>query len=278
MIFALDIRNGCCWKARPDQIATERDFYLLDAPAFEPDFLEKSLAEIESGQAPVVQKIRETRRLPTDDDEVDCLLNFIAITAARVPKIRRILVRPLIESARGFLRMSLESRGQFADTSKPSDRVTQADYEELRACVEAGDYELDFDPVTHFKGFHYATGLFLKWVAKQAWTLMIAAEDAPDFVFTDCPVIFLHDRETWKGLGAQPELMPTDTIMPLSRRLLLSGMTGRWAILPPTPASAELVGCFNALGVHWAERYIFSSDGQINLGRGSSFKCDQPLR
>lgn len=265
-IHTLDLSNGRSWKKIPKEIAVQRDFYAAELEGFDFVEMERGLAKVEGWIAPVVKAVRDDLALPSDNLKLDYLINFVATTAVRVPKVRKILAQPLISVSQQILRSMVATPEAFrhhqeyllAHGMEPLDS-----YEESKAFVESADYTLDADPATHLQNLILGTERMLTWLANHAWTLTIAAESAPDFVLSDAPVSLIYDAKHWRGVGLSPKNEPTEIVMPLSRRLLLFGLAGRRCVLPNLVADADRVAAFNTFTLSNAERFVYSSDGNI---------------
>jgi hypothetical protein len=74
--------------AATDNVALEGNFNTIDVEGFEPDFFEKSVAQVESELAPTLERVIESQSLQTNADDYAIVLNFITMLALRNPRQR----------------------------------------------------------------------------------------------------------------------------------------------------------------------------------------------
>src|SRR5437764_8841530 len=95
ILHVLDKRLRRTWKARPRGVGFEEDFYSIDATAPGADgddaVIEKKLSVLEGKWSAALKSTIDNRRLPQDDDTLGDLYQFIAFTAIRGVRIRRII-------------------------------------------------------------------------------------------------------------------------------------------------------------------------------------------
>src|SRR5438552_1750241 len=77
IVHVFDQPRGLHYKGKPDSVGSERDFYGIHAPAVDPQELERSLSELESELAPVLQRVIKARR-PSSPYELGELLSLVA--------------------------------------------------------------------------------------------------------------------------------------------------------------------------------------------------------
>src|SRR5713101_4902026 len=85
-LWVLDQSEAKQWRARPAEIAHQRDFYRVDLPGVAPDSIERAFSIFEARAAPIVKRVIDTRHLPSGEDFV-VLLNLIAWIAVKIPGV-----------------------------------------------------------------------------------------------------------------------------------------------------------------------------------------------
>jgi Protein of unknown function (DUF4238) len=86
-LWVTDLRRSKQWPSDPIKSGRRRDFYRRSDKQNDPLLVEANLAKIEDIIAPVLKRLDNERRLPFKD-ELEGLLQFMAIQWARVPAFR----------------------------------------------------------------------------------------------------------------------------------------------------------------------------------------------
>jgi len=89
-LHVLDLASGKQWQASPEDVACERDFYMLEFGGDEAVAFEKTLGEIEGRAAPVISQIIQSGTVP-EGEEYKHLIDFLGVTALRVPGVLNML-------------------------------------------------------------------------------------------------------------------------------------------------------------------------------------------
>jgi len=216
------------WPATPRTAGYVNDFYTVDlGPGVDPTGFESQvLARIEAEASRVIRTAIETERLPERPD-FDVLLNFVALMAARTPRIRGLVsqvtdlfvkaqVQSLIatdEGWRQFRKWCLESGVQQSDEEA----------EQMRQFILSGEYDVDLDQTSHVQKIVELVNATLPLLAQRRWSLGIAAPGVPDFVCSDAPVSGAPTDRF--GPGDEMHLANQHILlsMPLTRRAMLWG-------------------------------------------------------
>ena len=90
-LFVLDKDSGKQWKAKPENVAHQRDFYRVEIPGVKPDIFENALSKIETQASIIIKNIISSEALPDKESEdfLD-LINLVALMTARIPRIRSV--------------------------------------------------------------------------------------------------------------------------------------------------------------------------------------------
>lgn len=148
-LWEVDVLTGAVRPQPPKRAATERDYYSFIDPsgALNHD-VETMLSAVESRAAPVVTKLRYTRRDLTSEERSAVAL-FVAFLMVRVPAIRTYLEVALGRMGESKLRLAARHPEHFKRTMKArlaaagKERVSDAEIEET--------WRLSVDPAKHFE-------------------------------------------------------------------------------------------------------------------------------
>lgn len=252
------------WRTRPRNVAHERDYYRVEQEGVPPDALEKAFGVVEGQLAPVLQRIA-TGRKPPEGADLAHALRFIAMLAMRVPSGREVIDRNAAAMAKFMMRFAASNPRYFAQSVeelKQAGRLPQdVDAEKMRQfALDDSRYTTSVVPSSTLGTMVDLIDSLPPVLAERQWSLVVAKEEAPDFVCTDRPVALVAIEPTsprFLGFG-QPW---TEVSMPLSRRATLVGSFQIEARL--VEADAILVGFFNQRMLDLAERFVFSPTDEI---------------
>ena len=103
----------------------------------------------------------------------------------------------------------------------------------------------------------------LNAAAPMSLALCVASQWAPSFVLTDNPVVRIVDLGESIRLRRADHRLPTEIIMPLSRRMLLLGLLGPRDCRTKLQFAGHDIPGWNTLILARAERFIYTADGKI---------------
>jgi hypothetical protein len=266
-LFVIDFETRKQWPARPKDVANERDFYRVEIAGEKPTIIEDAFAQgIESATAPIVDVINSRRALPKGED-LSTLLRFITLLALRGPLWRKTMIKGLNDLSHGIWSAVLSSREAFeAAVRKIPDGETLlkgTTYEEMKSFIQDTSFDSDTP-----ENRNWYVGQTIKLVdtafpffADRTWSLLVAPEDAPDFVCTDNPVALsstIHRPPMFPPGFASMDSVIT---VPLGRRILMRGIFGgRSAAIS---VDARTVAGLNSLAIMQGVRFTYSSSGEI---------------
>jgi hypothetical protein len=228
MLHVFDHRRGRRYRARPRQVARERDFYRIEVPGEDRNVIEKELSRLEGALAPTLSRVTETDAVRYED--IADLLSFASMVHVRG---RRGLERV-------YLGLEDRMRSGLEDDSLPPDEwerivdahrregtdatMTALTYEEARRRVVAGDAwspiapkELVLDLLPDMQR------ALLDALVPHHWSLAVAKPDAGEFKCSDSPLTWSRVEPWEPGFKEDESLDNLDlTVMfPLNKKLAL---------------------------------------------------------
>lgn len=266
-LWVHDKKSKKHWKEKPAKVARERDFYRIEMPDVQPDFVEKEFSKFEKLASSVIRDIQHTDSMPGRESFL-LLMNLIAMMATRVPGFRQSLSKPLKEIGEKILRMIVYSSDHFKDfvdncKRHGIDSIDMTSYEFLKKQVEDGELELDVNP-------EWLTGLQLESyefvlpeLLRRNWTLAINDNPGTHFITSDRPAVLMSLKPMMKFDSpgfADPD---TELIFPLNKKYAMLGrFEGYTQIVKPT---GRQVIALNTAIYFYSDRYVYSDSENITL-------------
>lgn len=261
LLWVHDREENKVWTARPKKVAHIRDYYRVEADDLEPDVLEKAFATFESEAAEALRRLVRARQVPAGDD-LAIALNFVTLMVVRVPGFRDLIVGNLERLRRHKARSIVASPEVYRSVTERMalngfEPPAGVGYDQMRAFIMNDEYAVRFDQ-TYVLQLSLELGeCLLPHLAARRWSLVVAKEEAEDFICSDQPVALVPtspEAPPFLGFG----LACTEVSLPLSRRATLIGHYEGEPML--VEADSTLVGEFNHRTLSCAERFIFSPD------------------
>lgn len=248
-LFVFDQSRVKSWPSTPDGAAHKRDFYAVDlGPDTHPATFEaKVMSEIDGKFSSVVRKTTSEKRIPKGEDLVT-LLNFVASSMARTPRIRKLVdqvyghvanehMKALISTEEGwntFLALSPGVRTEFSN--EELERYRQAILDDsFDIAVDSTSDKLHYNTWQVQELINLVDGA-LPLLAERNWSLGVAIDQTPDLVCSDTPVSLAINKDFGDSDTAHLANKRTTVFMPLSRRAALIGSYEKW---PPTFQMSE---------------------------------------
>ncbi|HEY8390842.1 MAG TPA: DUF4238 domain-containing protein [Clostridia bacterium] len=259
-IWVLDQKNGKQWRAKAHNVAYQNDFYTLDIPETEPESIEKEFSFLEGQAASVIKTIINTKSIPTGES-YNVLMNFIALTIARVPSTRKTLEEPFMKISEKILKIALASPERYHTLmerlKKKGYDISDAPYDSMLDFLRKKEYELEFNNTFHIQNLLIVMDSVLPYLVNRNWVLVEATEAY--FICSDRPVTlhWTNPRDSFYGPGFG--MKETNVIFPVNKNLLL---LGRFEEIKKnhTKISREGVAWLNSLTLMQAMQYIFSPE------------------
>ncbi len=225
-LHVLDQTSGKQWRARPGELAHQRDFYRVELPDTDPNVFEKTFGVFEGQVADVLRRLFDSGR-PPEGEDFSNLLFFIALMSVRIPRSRAQISKFINEIATNMAQMSVSSPERWEATKTRMLEAGHAEfaemtYEEAKETFRPGRGTYDFHQTWHVGIVLERAKAIFPTLADRQWTIFRSDDEAGDFICSDYPasLVWADGRDGFypPGHGA----VETEISLPLSRS---------WAIL-----------------------------------------------
>ena len=194
-IHVIDVVRRRTCERNTRSIAMQRDFNRINIEGHAIDEIESHLSDIEGKAATVLRDIAQNARLPQNGD-MNVLVVFVGILAVNNPQVREALCNIDQETARQNMQAMVESRETYDSRMSELGIENPIEYEAVRTFVESEEYTISVeDP-----GGYYLACVFvalydfvLPLFNNMQWSLLIAEDNAGDFITSDRPVILFRN-------------------------------------------------------------------------------------
>ena len=227
MLHVFDQRRGRRYRARPKQVARERDFYRIEVPGEDQHIIEKDLARLEGELAPTLRRVTETDVVRYED--IADLLSFASMVHVRG---RRGLERV-------YLGLEDKMRSGLEDGSLPRDEweqiidahrregtdatTTMLTYEEARRRITDGVWSPIAPKELVLGLLPDMQQAIIDALVPHVWSLAVARPDTEEFICSDSPLVW-SKVEPWEpGFKENESLDDLDLTVtfPLNKKLAL---------------------------------------------------------
>lgn len=249
------------WRARPADIAHQRDFYRVDLPGVDPDAIEQAFSIFETRAAPVVKKIVDTRNLPSGEEFV-VLLNLIAWIAVKIPGLRTSLGKFIEDVAKKTMGLVVATPKRWEATlgrmrEQGYELGHNVNYEDMRAFVESDEFRVEMARNWYIRVVLNMMDAILPYLAARRWSLVIAEPDTGYFTCSDRPVALIWTTEMPAFYSAGFGMRNTQLTFPLSKEV---GLIGEFDGEPTrNTVDRRRVAGFNSRTGIYAERFVYST-------------------
>ncbi len=197
-LWVCDFEARRSFLQRPKNVAFEVDFNRFETVAHPPDALEKAFGEFERQVASVIQQIGRTHALPPDVD-LSYLVNFITLLAVRHPVMRASMERAQQHGYRVILDMLASDEQLFRSELRRAHQdgfVDSAEFsfDRFRKSVRHGSYKITIPREYHIERELKVFKNLIKDVGSRHWSLITAADDAPDLITCDRPASLVYKQ------------------------------------------------------------------------------------
>jgi hypothetical protein len=257
-LHVIDNEGAKRWRAKPKEVAHERDFYRVEASDGAPGTLEKNLSNVEGKAAAVIRSVLETAEMPVGQAK-ETLMLFIALAAARVPRTRDYFVGPLKKVVEIMLAnnlTSLDSWQKFMGTT--ADAGSAKAYKTIKRLFHNGKISVDATQHFNIDQLFNTIDTIYPWLMKRNWMIVVPQSESAEFVCSDDPVALSWDTQSPPSIPIGFGLRRTEVNISLHRKMALCGR------FDPYPhASAEIsdyaVGMINSRIASGAKRVYSAS-------------------
>jgi len=271
LLYAHDLRELKTFRAKPSNVAFEKDFYRIDAPGVDIDEIERIFWELETEAARVFKKIIQIQMLPAKRKDYAILMRFMAQLVMRRPNVRESLMQSHEQVMRMFARMTAslpddQLRAQFDRLREKKPDMPEVDLAAFREFATSDDYTIEFPQNFHIQQLlttllPVADETIAPLLAARHWVLWAAQDGAGHFVTTDRPVALSWTVEVPPFYENSPGfgLENTMVVFPISKRLAMYGRFDGPRGLA-LPANAEQVALINRVMSRSVIRFMYSTD------------------
>lgn len=280
LLYVHDIAKDETRPSKPDKQARKRDFYRLDVKAAQPDrdplAIESFLAELEGHGREAIDATLDAGRVP-DGELREKLMMFISMMSVRVPasldnvdRFHDRVLRTVLWYQTGTERAW---SAELAARARAGDPVPTASRERLHALADSGEPLFALAQNSRLKYMLHLLVPLAHLLGERSWTLVRAADDAPDFICSDRPVSLHSNANLPPGSPLGFGLTETTVIFPLNRRAALLGLfEGSFST---SVADASLVGHVNFWTAIFATRYIYTATPDFVVTRPDGQLADR---
>lgn len=227
-LFVFDQGQVKSWPSTPDKSGHRRDFYAVDlgpdvnATAFE----SKVLGTLDGQFSRIVRDIMADQQLP-EGEAFDTLLNFVAVSMARLPRTRQLVnhvtnhvvygeVKSMISTEEGWRKFLAASQGD-------SNPLSEEEAQEFRQSILDEKFDVELDNTSHVQKIVEVVDEALPLLAERTWSIGFAASSTPDFVCSDAPVSLIPNEHFSQSDEVHLANRNTVLLMPLTRRAAVFG-------------------------------------------------------
>ena len=195
-IHVIDVNDRRHFKTGSSNIAVQTDFNRINIEGYDRNEIERFLSGIEGKTAKVLKDIAHNESLPQNVGDTAILSIFVGILAANNPQVReklRNIDQDLISQR--MLEM-VTNRETYASRLAEWGVEDPIGYEAMKAFVECGNYTISLE---ESNGYYLALVfqaldlVVFPMLDEMRWSLLIAEDNASDFITSDSPVILFRN-------------------------------------------------------------------------------------
>lgn len=279
-LHVFDYATGKAYLSTPRRACRETDFYRVEEPGVDPNYIEKLLAWHEGVVAPHVQGIARTSKVK-DPRTVGEALAFAASLVVRNRQARDQLGRALAAGVAMKLRRGEVSRDQW-------EQLRAAELRNGATLEEVPDYDA-LDRLRNAEWFPRAPSVLtvglipqlqdsiMKTLQRRDWELHVTdPEESGGFICSDSPVAWGDLHEFLRGRRQNLESVDIEITFPVARNAALVSHPG--ARNGTLTATDRIVGHVNARTLQMSQGLIFHPHDDFlwrrtsgELGKGSDY-------
>lgn len=248
-IWVHDLDQRRSWRTSAAKAGGHGNYNTLqNVPGVDPEAVEGLISEkIEKAASDVIRQTNTNLTLP-NEDEWEALFTYLALLQVNNPARRGALEDAQNQALTFMGQMMLASPDTFERAQAECRRdgvplLGDMTYEQLEDMLASGiSYTV---PITqHVRGLGKLVDTARKFLSERKWSLLVAAEEAPNFICGDHPVVGL------------PSMDP-EVVIPLGRRICL--LSQRDPIPPRVEVGLGVVAEVNRRQLDAASRFVYSS-------------------
>lgn len=263
-LWVLDIQSGKQWKARPENVAHQRDFYRIELPGVKPDIFENALSKIESQASVILKNIVSSEALPDKENEDFInLINLVALMTARVPRVRSVFSGFVEDINKFMLKMTLATPEHWESTKESMKKSgyelgEKINYEQMKRFIESDKYQIEVNKLWHLNNIVDIMDILIPLLMARNWSLLIAEPEDKFFICSDSPVSLMWTKPAPAFWGPGFGMPDTELLMPLNKK---QALVARFEGKPKTyPAPLEIIAKANNITRIFTQRFIYSPE------------------
>lgn len=229
-LHVFDLELCTVRRQRPIKIAFIKDLHRIDKPGVDPDLWENLLSTFETKVAEVIAEGEVNGYLC--DESLNVLLNFIALTAIRVPRLRK-AIETVVEQQLGVPFREAATRPEAWASLKRH-------LPNLKLGLSAEDIErLTSNPANaslcgqmfHLLSLYMSQDTLLGLLASRTWSLYFAEKTDGEFICSDNPVKCIHSPPILPYRPASFHEHDTIVSFPINRHVAMIGRFGGESVI-----------------------------------------------
>jgi len=233
--------NGHRWQGSPASIGFENDLYWPDdlQDGQDPEVYERQFSEFESKALPVIKRLLESGAMPTDEEELGILYNFIAFQFVRTPDARRTVAGPRVQTARIIIDLLENNRNLYeGEMRRLGGNLDEFTFERFQQAK--GSYEVKLTTEGFLEGAMAMMDGVLNYVHRRKWTVLVSERPGESFVVSDHPVVLEWSEPRDRRFAPGHAHIETELTLPLS-------------------AHVALIGCYTPFELNWRRMAFYVS-------------------
>lgn len=223
-LHVVDRRNGQRRESSPEAVGFEKDLYWPDdlRAGEDPEIYENQFREFEGKAAPVIQRIIGTRAMPTDNEQLGILYNFIAFQFVRTPSARRLVAAPREQAARIIIDLLESDRTLYeSEMRRSGGDLSKFPFERIQRM--RGTYQPRLTTEGFIEGAMAMMNAMLQYLHQRTWTVLVSERPGESFVVSDHPVVLEWSDSRGERFPPGYAHIDTELTVPLSARVALIG-------------------------------------------------------
>jgi hypothetical protein len=225
-VCVFDYFRNTRYRANPNQVANEREFYRIYERGYDPYVVERNLAQFEKECAPVLYRVIETG-IFNGAEELGAILSLVALLHARGRVARERLSISIQQTMTEKIKAGEVTREQWemmvaAEIRAGVDPSTLPPFEELKGLVERGEWKPKAPEVLKVGLIPEMQQMIFDAIVDRTWSLARTTLTSGGFICSDTPLSW-SDLPPWHPDASKSRLDDPNIVVtfPLSKDLAL---------------------------------------------------------
>jgi len=267
-LFVYDKEQIKYFQSSPRNVASKRDFNRISVKGKE-NYFENHQSKMEGIFTPTFKEVIETKKHP-NDEQLNHILNFIALITLRNPRTRAIFDKLYTDIADKFTSMTMASEEIYKDQClqagiKEEDIIP---YEKQKEFTEdKSRYTLEVNQEIHIKSELKAIEDLIEILHQRNWYLVVSDETIGEFITSDYPVSLISLIKLPPMYGAGFGMEKTKVSFPISKYLALIGVFENYDNIENTIiATKNLVETINMRTYEFSSKQVYATK-ELNFNK-----------